>query len=241
MDRYRLWTKPATKTKDTVQKNCRCTSYKSRPHIKIGCTPVRHTWELLKMSCLSLSMQVIEFYLCDGFLRACPFSFAWHSLDRFRFLFWKNRAYRQSFSACRWASCQSASALGLKFWLLVSLGCQMHLDYVTLKTCPQSLSASLRVMSSKKKNQKIRVSPYLSWTLNVCSLTLLRRHCLIGWVTRRVSPCLLVCTLTFNWCWNRCWACTFLRSWCWKWCTRRAWRATGRRLPRDHDSNWFYL
>ena len=138
------------------KKKCRCTSYKSHPHIKIGCTPVRRTWELLKMSCLSLSMQVIEFYLCDGFLRACPFSFAWHSFDRFRFLFFltKNQAYRQSFSACRWASCHTTSALGVNFWLRVSLGCQMHLDQVTLKTCPQSLSASLRVMSSKKKKNQ---------------------------------------------------------------------------------------
>ena len=38
----------------------------------------------------------------------------------------------------------------------------------------------------------------MSWTLNICSLTLLRRHCFIGRVTRRVSSYLLVCTITFN-------------------------------------------
>ena len=44
----------------------------------------------------------------------------------------------------------SAFALGLKIWLRVSLGCQTHLDQVTLKTCSQSLSASPRIMSSKE-------------------------------------------------------------------------------------------
>ena len=33
----------------------------------------------------------------------------------------------------------------------------------------------------------------------------------LGWVRRRVASCSLVCTLTFNWCWNRCWTCTFVR------------------------------
>ena len=46
--------------------------------------------------------------------------------------------------------------------------------------------------------KNIRVSPYLSWILNFCSLTLLRHHCLIGWVTIRVSPYLSILTLTFD-------------------------------------------
>ena len=37
------------------------------PHIKIGCTPVRRTWELFKSSCWSLSMQVIKFASATGF------------------------------------------------------------------------------------------------------------------------------------------------------------------------------
>ena len=85
-----------------------------------------------------------------------------------------------------------------------------------MKTCSQSLSASTRTMSSKLWDRKgvlqhstylqdqmslsPQVSPCLPWILNFCSLTLLRRHCLTGWVgqqllfwgSRRsqVSPCL---------------------------------------------------
>ena len=73
----------------------------------------------------------------------------------------------------------------------------------------------------------IRVSPYLSWILNFCSLTLSRRHCLIGWVTIRVSPSIL--TLTFDWCWI--WYRTFniLRWWCRRCKSRQAWQWRHRR------------
>ena len=155
MDRYRLWTKPATKTKDTVQEKCWCTSYKSHPHIKIGCTPVRRTENSWKCLVWVSQCRSSNFTSVSGFPVLAP-SLLLDTLliDSVFFFLKKNRAYRQSFSACWWASCQSASALGLKFWLRVSLGCQMHLDQMTLKTCPQSLSASLRVMSSKKKKSK---------------------------------------------------------------------------------------
>ena len=72
-----------------------------------------------------------------------------------------------------------------------------------------------------------KVSPYLSWILNFCSLTLLRRNCLIDWVTR-VSACLSILTLTFDWCWIWCWTFNILRWWCrcrsrqtWQWRRRR--------------------
>ena len=67
------------------------------------------------------------FCLGNGIPRACPSVFAWHSLIDSASK--KIRAYRQSFSAWRWAAeVDSAFALGLKIWLRVSPGCQMHLD-----------------------------------------------------------------------------------------------------------------
>ena len=50
---------------------------------------------------------------------------------------------------------------------------------MTMKTCSQSLSASSRTKSSQ-------VSPCLSWILNFCPLTFLRRHCLIGWFSQQL-------------------------------------------------------
>ena len=40
---------------------------RSSPYIKIGCAPVRRTWQLFKSSCWSLSMQVIKFASATGF------------------------------------------------------------------------------------------------------------------------------------------------------------------------------
>ena len=101
-------------TKDTVQKQIRrCTFYiliGCTPgrrtwvpqHFLIGCTPVRRTWELFKSSCWKPFNAGHQICLGNGFPRACPSVFAWHSLiDSVKK---KIRAYRQSFSAWLWAA-----------------------------------------------------------------------------------------------------------------------------------------
>ena len=60
-----------------------------------------------------------------------------------RFCLKENSSWSSEF-LCMTVGCRgdSAFALRLKIWLRVSPGCQMHLDRVTMKTCPQFLSAS---------------------------------------------------------------------------------------------------
>ena len=84
----------------TLYKNkCWCTSFKSPRTLKSGGHLFSRTWELFWMSCLSLSLQVIKFASATGF----PSVFGRRSLidsaDKK-----KIRAYRQSFSAWRWAA-----------------------------------------------------------------------------------------------------------------------------------------
>ena len=141
------------------------------PHNKIGCTPVRLAWE-------------------------DHLSSLFHSEE------FDEQASITSLPVLTWLLLSSTSSEVLSdFQIWCSPGCQMHLDKVTMKTCSQSLSASPRTMSSKlwyrkgvlqhstylqnQMNLSPQVSRCLSWILNFCSLTLLRRHCLIGWLSQQ--------------------------------------------------------
>ena len=150
------------KTKDTVQKKSRCTSYKSRRTLKSGVHLFASLRKTIFRHC-SISEEFDEQTSVTGL----PFL----------------------------AAAQSTSSEVLSdFQMWCFPGCQMHLDEVTMKTCSQSLSASPRTVSSKLRDRNERsvpfypsqVSPCLSCFLNFCSLTLFRRHCLIGWVSRQL-------------------------------------------------------
>ena len=69
--RYRL-NETCNKDKGHCTKHMSVHILQFTAHIKIGCTPVRRTWELFKSSPCSLSMQVIKFASATGFSVLVP-------------------------------------------------------------------------------------------------------------------------------------------------------------------------
>ena len=162
------------------------------PHIKIGCTPVRLTWED-HLSSLFHSEEFDELAPNTGLsiLVCCTF-------NELRGTFWLSDLVFSRLS----------DALGLS---------DNHSPYQ--HPLPHHVFEKIY----------IRVSPYLSWILMFCSLTLLRRRCLIGWVAVRVSQCLSILTLTFDWCWIWYPTVNILRWWRRRCRSRQAWQWRHRR------------
>ena len=132
-----------------------------RPHIKIGCTPVRHTWELFKNVLLEFFSASHQICLGNGFPRACPSVFFF--LTHFdRFCSKKIRAYRQSFSAWRWASeVMRPLHWDIKFDFECPRAVRCTRTRWHWKTCSQSLSASSRIMFSFLKKIYVTGLPVL--------------------------------------------------------------------------------
>ena len=140
--RFRAWQKIIFQT--CLQDVCRCTSHKSFRTLKSGV----HLFAALENSlkCLVwVSQAGHQIWLGNGFPRACPSVFAWHSLID---SVWKKiRAYRQSFSAWRWA----AKVIRPLHWdLKFDFECPRAVRCTWTKWhWKQSLAASDRIMSSK--------------------------------------------------------------------------------------------